>query len=479
MKTKYLAISVTILLFVVILLIPSPSVHLKAEPKKAFVPVLMYHHLQKEGSFDSAKLGGVIIDPQRFEKQMLYLKAAGYHTITLEQLRDFVLYNKPLPSKPIVITFDDGYLSNYVYAYPILKKLDMKAEINIIVSYVPNDVNKQKPDVFIPHFTWEQAKEMSDSGLIEIESHTYDLHTYQSNGFRKIPMVMGPVIINGHLETVNQYKERLYTDFTRSIEIINEKIGKPPICLAYPFGQGNIISDEIAKKAGFQMAFGIKEGVNYYGDNIMKLKRITVKDSYSGQDIVEKINKLSSGLNIIPFWDIKNSISEKNILSALTKGIFRGYEDGSFRPKKEITRAEFASIIDRVFLKNNPEVIDKMNFKDVPDNTWYYMPILKITSSGIMSGYTDNTFKPSNKITKEEAVSVLMKLYNPDKTINLFNAEDKADISSWAFSSIKKAYEGNLIAGTKVGDKTYIYPKKPLTREEAAVILDIITNEQL
>ncbi|MGB9680517.1 MAG: polysaccharide deacetylase family protein, partial [Thermoanaerobacteraceae bacterium] len=163
MKTKYLAISVTILLFVVILLIPSPSVHLKAEPKKAFVPVLMYHHLQKEGSFDSAKLGGVIIDPQRFEKQMLYLKAAGYHTITLEQLRDFVLYNKPLPSKPIVITFDDGYLSNYVYAYPILKKLDMKAEINIIVSYVPNDVNKQKPEVFIPHFTWEQAKEMSDS----------------------------------------------------------------------------------------------------------------------------------------------------------------------------------------------------------------------------------------------------------------------------------------------------------------------------
>ncbi|WP_235603359.1 polysaccharide deacetylase family protein [Thermoanaerobacter sp. YS13] len=253
----------------------------------------MYHHLQKEGTFNSKKYGRVVIDPERFEKQMLYLKAAGYHTITLEQLRDFVLYNSPLPPKPIVITFDDGYLSNYIYAYPILKKLGMKAEINVIVSYIPDEVNHQKPGVYIPCFTWKQAKEMSDSGIIEIESHTYDLHKYMSNGFRKIPMVMGPVIINGHLETMAQYKKRLYTDFLRSREIIKEKIGKAPICLAYPFGAGNKISDAIAKKVGFEMAFGIQQGVNYYGDNIMKLKRITVTDTDTGQDIVNKINRLS------------------------------------------------------------------------------------------------------------------------------------------------------------------------------------------
>ncbi|MCS3917393.1 poly-beta-1,6-N-acetyl-D-glucosamine N-deacetylase PgaB [Caldanaerobacter subterraneus subsp. tengcongensis MB4] len=280
-----------------------PTIELKTQSNRPFVPVLMYHHLQKEGTFDSKKYGGVIVDPERFEKQMLYLKAAGYHTITLEELRDFVLYNKPLPPKPIVITFDDGYLSNYTYAYPVLKKLGMKAAINIIVSYVPDEVNKQKPSVSVPHFTWEQAKEMSDSGVIEIESHTYDLHGYRSNGFKKIPMVMGPVIINGHLETMEEYRQRLYTDFLRSRKIIKEKIGRAPICLTYPFGAGNKISDEIARKVGFEMAFGIQEGVNYYGDNIMRLKRITVRDSDTGQDIVEKINKLSYGINFVPFLD--------------------------------------------------------------------------------------------------------------------------------------------------------------------------------
>ncbi len=147
------ALIILTIMVTIVLAVSIPVLHSKAQSKKPFVPVLMYHHLQKEGTFDSKKYGGVIIDPERFEKQMLYLKAAGYHTITLEQLRDFVLYNKPLPPKPIVITFDDGYLSNYTYAYPILKKLGMKAEINIIVSYVPDEVNKQKPEVVIPHFT--------------------------------------------------------------------------------------------------------------------------------------------------------------------------------------------------------------------------------------------------------------------------------------------------------------------------------------
>lgn len=473
------ALIILTIMVTIVLAVSIPVLHSKAQSKKPFVPVLMYHHLQKEGTFDSKKYGGVIIDPERFEKQMLYLKAAGYHTITLEQLRDFVLYNKPLPPKPIVITFDDGYLSNYTYAYPILKKLGMKAEINIIVSYVPDEVNKQKPEVVIPHFTWQQAKEMADSGVIEIESHTYDLHSYRSNGFKKIPMVMGPVIINGHLETMEQYKERLYIDFLRSREIIKEKIGKAPICLAYPFGSGNKISDEIAKKVGFEMAFGTKEGVNYYGDNIMKLKRITVKDSDTGQDIVEKINKLSRDTGFIPFWDIKDIWSEKNILSSVIKGIFAGYEDGSFRPNKIISRAEFASVIDRAFLKDKPVLQQEVSFKDVSQNAWYYKPIANIVNNGIMNGYEDNTFRPDNSITREEAISVLMKFYEPKENFDFafFDPADKNDISSWAYDFIKKAYENNLIAGTNIDGKIYIYPKKPLTREEAAVLLDKIVKE--
>lgn len=454
-----------------------PSIHLKAQQKRIFVPVLMYHHLQKDGTFDSRKLGGVIIDPGKFEKQMLYLKAAGYHTISLEQLRDFVLHNSPLPSKPIVITFDDGYLSNYTYAYPVLKKLGMKAEINIIVSYVPEEDSKQNHGVYVPHFTWKQAKEMSDSGIIEIESHTYDLHSYRSNGHKKIPMVMGPVIIDGHLETMAQYKERLYTDFLRSREIIKEKLGKAPISLAYPFGSGNDISNDIAKKVGFEMAFGIKEGVNYYGDNIMQLKRITVRDSDTGQDIVAKINKYSSTSGWIPFWDIKNNWSEKSILRSVIKGFISGYEDGSFKPDRKITRAEFASVINRAFLKDKTFSESEVTFKDVYKSDWYYAPIAQVVSNNIMSGYEDNTFRPNSPVTREEAIATLMKFYNDGETSALFDPADKADISPWAYESIKKAYQNNLISGTNVDSKIFIYPKQPVTRAETAVLLDRIVKE--
>lgn len=474
MKKKTMFAFIGVLAIAAILI---PSLHLKAQPKKMFVPVLMYHHLQKEGTFDSHKLGGVIVDPGKFEKQMLYLKAAGYHTITLEQLKDFVLYNSPLPSKPIVITFDDGYLSNYTYAYPVLKKLGMKAEINIIVSYVPKEDSKQDPGVFVPHFTWAQAKEMSDSGIIEIESHTYDLHSYRSNGHKKIPMVMGPVIIGGHLETIAQYKERLYTDFLRSREIIKEKIGKAPICLAYPFGSGNDISNDIAKKVGFEMAFGIKEGVNYYGDNIMQLKRITVKDSDTGQDIVAKINKYSNSFGLIPFWDIKNNLSEKSILHSVIKGFLSGYDDGSFKPDNKISRAEFASVINRAFLKDKTVPDTEMTFKDVNKSDWYYNSIAQVASNNIMSGYEDNTFRPNSPVTREEAITALMKFYYGEDTSASFDPADKADISPWAYDSIKKAYQNSLINGTNVDGKIYIYPKRPITRAETAVLLDKIVKE--
>lgn len=257
----------------------------------SYVPVLEYHHLQKEGTFDK-KLGGLIIDPGRFEMQMKYLKSKGYHTITLEELKNFVLYNKSLPPKPMLITFDDGYLSNYVYAYPILKKLKMNAVINIIVSYVPNNYKNQPRCVHVPHFDWKQAKEMSDSGVIEIESHTYNLHNLASNGKAMIPMVSGPIIVNGRLETESQYKERLKRDFVLSSTLIKEHVGKAPIAIAYPFGTGNHISNEIAREAGFEMAFAQeREGVVRCGDDIMSLKRIIINNYFTGSDIINQINK--------------------------------------------------------------------------------------------------------------------------------------------------------------------------------------------
>lgn len=103
---------------------------LPLEEYTAQVPVLMYHHISEEGN-DSTELS-----PEAFEAQIAALAEAGYTSVFPEDLAAYVREGKELPEKPIVITFDDGYLSNYEYAYPILKKYGMVATIFVIGSTV-------------------------------------------------------------------------------------------------------------------------------------------------------------------------------------------------------------------------------------------------------------------------------------------------------------------------------------------------------
>ena len=86
--------------------------------KSVQVPVLMYHDVSYLGR-------GYSKTPEIFEKQMQELKDAGFHTVFFSQVIDYVENGTPLPEKPIVITFDDGYATNYTYVYPILQKLGM------------------------------------------------------------------------------------------------------------------------------------------------------------------------------------------------------------------------------------------------------------------------------------------------------------------------------------------------------------------
>ena len=83
------------------------------------VPIIMYHNIVENPTEDSE------ISPERFEEQIKKLKAEGYTAVCMRDLVDYVEKGKELPEKPICITFDDGYLSNYETAYPILKQYDI------------------------------------------------------------------------------------------------------------------------------------------------------------------------------------------------------------------------------------------------------------------------------------------------------------------------------------------------------------------
>ncbi len=245
---------------------------------KTELPIIMYHHISK----DKSALGDYVISPEQFENDIKYIKELGYTSITPEELAEFADGKSELPKKPIMITFDDGYLSFYEYAYPILKKYNMKAVLSVIGKQA--DIYSQCDDcnVNYAHAKWNQIKEMSDSGLVEISNHSYDLHIM---GNRK-----GSMIKSG--EDESSYKTMLVNDLNLLQKKINEAIGKEPICFAYPYGKTCKQSYDIIKKTGFKVSLGCEEKINYINNenpDLYKLGRFNRASGKSSKDFFKKI----------------------------------------------------------------------------------------------------------------------------------------------------------------------------------------------
>ena len=137
----------------------------KPSYKKPYIPVLMYHKF-KDQVENTKEDQSMSVSTSLFEAQLKALLEAGYTTINFKQLQDYLEGRAGLPKKPVLITADDGYLCNYTKAYPILKKYNAQATFFVTSLYV-GVTNENE------HFTWEQAKEMEASGLIDIQSHTH------------------------------------------------------------------------------------------------------------------------------------------------------------------------------------------------------------------------------------------------------------------------------------------------------------------
>jgi peptidoglycan/xylan/chitin deacetylase (PgdA/CDA1 family) len=133
--------------------------------KKGYIPILMYHKI-KDQVENTEEDQSMSVSTANFEAQLKALLEAGYTPINFKQLQDYLEGTAGLPKKPILITADDGYLCNYTKAYPILKKYNAQATFFVTSLYV-GVTNEHE------HFTWEQAKEMEASGLIDIQSHTH------------------------------------------------------------------------------------------------------------------------------------------------------------------------------------------------------------------------------------------------------------------------------------------------------------------
>ena len=122
------------------------------------VPILSYHRV------NDVDENSLTLSVEQFDAQMKYLVDDGYTVITPDELLDAWKDNGNLPKKPVVITFDDGSVDNYKNVFPILQKYKLKATIFVITDNV---------NLYPNYVTWDQAREMQNSGLVDIESLLY------------------------------------------------------------------------------------------------------------------------------------------------------------------------------------------------------------------------------------------------------------------------------------------------------------------
>lgn len=218
------------------------------------VPVLMWHNLAEESS------GDMTISVDTFRAQIEALHEAGFKTVSLQQLYDYVHFGTELPEKPIVLTFDDGYFSNYEYAYPILREYGMQATIFAIGVSVGKDTYKDTDHAMTPHFGADEAREMVDSGLISVQSHTFDMHQWPpfEDGNAQVRETLLP--FDGEADA--DYEAAVEADFAESRELLESITGQPVNALAFPEGAYVTLTQDALRSAGAELTFTTVRAVN-------------------------------------------------------------------------------------------------------------------------------------------------------------------------------------------------------------------------
>lgn len=220
------------------------------------VPILLYHHILSEEENINQKENSCVVSLENFEKQMKYLHDNGYYTITPQELSDYLYKHIPLPPKSVMINFDDGYYSNIVHAYPILKKYGFKATVFLITAAV-----KEKEELFNPKYfqfiTRESIEKTKD--VFEYASHTDNLHSS----------------IGDKTKLFLATKEEIMGDIRQSFNTVTNKK-----FFSYPLGQYNKVTLEALAELKFTMAVTTKEGYVTRGTNGLEIKRFIIFRTY-------------------------------------------------------------------------------------------------------------------------------------------------------------------------------------------------------
>lgn len=224
----------------------------------ANVQILCYHEV------DGRPNDVFSVSSANLESHIQYLKQSGYRFISLDEYLSYTRDELKLPEKSVMLTFDDGYLSFYTKAYPLLQKYQVPAMLAIVSSWS----NEVKPSDVGTLLEWDHLIEMEQSGLVTLASHSYALHKQQPINPQGTlgSIAKNRLYFNGRYESEEEYERRLNNDFEAVQHVFKEKLGRPIKAFVWPYGAYSGKSVKRAVENGFEATFLLSGGSNLTGE---------------------------------------------------------------------------------------------------------------------------------------------------------------------------------------------------------------------
>lgn len=224
------------------------------------IPVLMYHRVT-DGPVPGSKYN-VFINRDRLRDHLISLRDRGFEAVTFG---DF--FQRKLPKKPVVLTFDDGYEDNHRNLLPLLREFKMKAVVYVLGDrkHKTNfwDTSKGEPEAAL--MSSEQIKEMAESGLVEIGAHSLS-HRHLT----ELPIV------------------EMQREVGESKKKLEDLLGRPVLSFAYPYGDVNSEIKKAVQEAGYPFGIAVNSGPTRFGEDLLEIRRVHMFPETAGFDFVKK-----------------------------------------------------------------------------------------------------------------------------------------------------------------------------------------------
>ena len=265
--------------------------------------ILCYHEIAER---EAALSPDYAVAPAAFRRQMAWLRRSGYHFVDVDDVLADRAGRRPLPDKPVLVTFDDGYRSMYANAYPVLKEMRIPAVIALVGSWLEGpahgsvdfDGKRISREMLL---SWDDIRQMQREGLVEVASHTYGLHT----GILSNPQGnMEPAATArrwiadgaGHYEDETAYRRRIGDDLQKNNRLLRSMLHRTPRVVVWPYGRYNIEAREVAAAQGMRIGLTLDDGPNDARTPLYGLRRILMERTTSLAELSQDIALRSRGV---------------------------------------------------------------------------------------------------------------------------------------------------------------------------------------